>query len=281
METHEPPAASARDGAAGASLPGPGGARSASRSASSSAPGSSPGTSRSCPSPGSYLTTRGRRPARARGARRRGELRAFRNVCRHRGSRLLSGTGKCSKAIRCRYHGWTYRLDGELIGMPEARSIRGSTSRALGLFPARGEVLLRARVREPRHPRHAAGRAGGGLPSASRPTASSGWSRAPSVAASRPTGRSSSTTTSRATTCRSPTRGSCGCSTTRTTTSRCTTTRSGSTRRCATSRRATGSSAPTSASCADARPRRGATGASGATSSSGRTPRSTSTPTRS
>ncbi len=70
-----------------------------------------------------------------------GTLRAFRNVCRHRGSRLLSGSGECGKAIRCRYHGWTYRLDGELIGVPEGRSIGGLDKSALGLFPARVEVM--------------------------------------------------------------------------------------------------------------------------------------------
>src|SRR3954465_3742070 len=47
------------------------------------------------------------------------EIRAFRNVCRHRGSRVLSGSGTCGKAIRCLYHGWTYRTDGTLIGVPE------------------------------------------------------------------------------------------------------------------------------------------------------------------
>ncbi len=70
-----------------------------------------------------------------------GELRAFRNVCRHRGSRLLSGTGDCPKAIRCLYHGWTYRLDGQLIGVPEGRSIPGLDKSRLGLFPARVEVM--------------------------------------------------------------------------------------------------------------------------------------------
>jgi choline monooxygenase len=70
-----------------------------------------------------------------------GALRAFRNVCRHRGSRLLSGSGECGKAIRCRYHGWTYRLDGELIGVPEGRSIPGLDKSTLGLFPARVETL--------------------------------------------------------------------------------------------------------------------------------------------
>lgn len=70
-----------------------------------------------------------------------GELRAFRNVCRHRGSRLLTGSGECGKAIRCLYHGWTYRTDGELIGVPEGRAIAGLSKPDLGLFPARVETL--------------------------------------------------------------------------------------------------------------------------------------------
>jgi choline monooxygenase len=70
-----------------------------------------------------------------------GVIRAFRNVCRHRGSRLLSGSGDCGKAIRCRYHGWTYRFDGQLIGVPEGRSIPGLDKSQLGLFPARVEVV--------------------------------------------------------------------------------------------------------------------------------------------
>ena len=70
-----------------------------------------------------------------------GELRAFRNVCRHRGSQLLSGSGECGKAIRCRYHGWTYKLEGDLIGVPEGRSIPGLDKSALGLFCARVEEL--------------------------------------------------------------------------------------------------------------------------------------------
>jgi choline monooxygenase len=95
----------------------------------------------SLPQPGSYLTaTAGRQPVLVL-RDEEGTVRAFRNVCRHRGSRLLSGSGDCGKAIRCRYHGWTYRLDGELIGVPEARSIPDLDKSALGLFPVRVETF--------------------------------------------------------------------------------------------------------------------------------------------
>ena len=67
----------------------------------------------------------------------------YRNVCRHRGSRLLSGAGQCRQAIRCRYHGWTYTLEGDADRRP--RGARRSTTpvdkRALGLLPARVEVM--------------------------------------------------------------------------------------------------------------------------------------------
>jgi choline monooxygenase len=47
-----------------------------------------------------------------------GVLRAFRNVCVHRGARLLEeGTGHCS-AIQCPYHRWLYSLDGTLKRTP-------------------------------------------------------------------------------------------------------------------------------------------------------------------
>lgn len=51
---------------------------------------------------------------------RRGELRAFHNVCRHRASKLLDGVtevGRTAK-IRCPYHSWTYDLDGNCLGTP-------------------------------------------------------------------------------------------------------------------------------------------------------------------
>lgn len=48
---------------------------------------------------------------------RDGELHAFHNVCRHRGSKLVAENTNC-KVIRCPYHGWGYSLDGELLGTP-------------------------------------------------------------------------------------------------------------------------------------------------------------------
>ena len=49
---------------------------------------------------------------------RDGTLRAFTNVCRHRGARLLDGATGCARKIVCPYHGWTYELDGRLAGVP-------------------------------------------------------------------------------------------------------------------------------------------------------------------
>jgi len=46
-------------------------------------------------------------------------LRAFKNVCRHRASRVLEGRGTCKGVIRCPYHGWTYQLDGSLMAIPK------------------------------------------------------------------------------------------------------------------------------------------------------------------
>jgi choline monooxygenase len=91
--------------------------------------------------PGSYLTTDVVDQPILVVRDKEGEIRAFRNVCRHRGSRLLSGSGQCGKAIRCLYHGWTYKTDGTLIGVPEGREIEGLDKARLGLHQIRSEVF--------------------------------------------------------------------------------------------------------------------------------------------
>ena len=48
-----------------------------------------------------------------------GVLRALHNVCRHRAGPLATCDGRGAKALRCKYHGWTYNLDGQLRSAPE------------------------------------------------------------------------------------------------------------------------------------------------------------------
>jgi glycine betaine catabolism A len=49
-----------------------------------------------------------------------GAVRAFYNVCRHRGTRICTDSeGHFGGRIRCPYHGWTYGLDGQLRGAPQ------------------------------------------------------------------------------------------------------------------------------------------------------------------
>jgi len=50
---------------------------------------------------------------------RDGALRAFLNVCRHRGARLCTEeSGEVKRAFQCPYHAWTYGLDGKLVAAP-------------------------------------------------------------------------------------------------------------------------------------------------------------------
>jgi phenylpropionate dioxygenase-like ring-hydroxylating dioxygenase large terminal subunit len=73
---------------------------------------------------------------------RDGSIRAFHNVCRHRGARLLDGSGNCPATITCPYHGWTYRHDGSLIGMPVRESFPGLDRGEHGLRPVRVDIAL-------------------------------------------------------------------------------------------------------------------------------------------
>jgi phenylpropionate dioxygenase-like ring-hydroxylating dioxygenase large terminal subunit len=47
-----------------------------------------------------------------------GTVRAFLNVCRHRGNRLCRATAGNAAFFTCAYHGWTYSNDGQLVGVP-------------------------------------------------------------------------------------------------------------------------------------------------------------------
>ncbi len=51
-----------------------------------------------------------------------GKLKAYYNVCKHRGHELLSGEGRTNR-ITCPYHAWTYNLDGGLVSAPRSAHI--------------------------------------------------------------------------------------------------------------------------------------------------------------
>lgn len=74
------------------------------------------------PNPGDYhtLETLGESVVIIRGDD--GEVRAFANVCRHRGARLLDGPSGCARKLVCPYHAWTYDLSGALTGVPNRAS---------------------------------------------------------------------------------------------------------------------------------------------------------------
>jgi phenylpropionate dioxygenase-like ring-hydroxylating dioxygenase large terminal subunit len=70
-----------------------------------------------------------------------GRVRAFRNACRHRGMQLARGTG-CARAFVCRYHGWTYGLEGNLQYIPHAAGFPGFDQTAHGLVRVNASEAL-------------------------------------------------------------------------------------------------------------------------------------------
>ncbi len=72
---------------------------------------------------------------------RAGDARAFFNVCRHRGARVcLQESGQLKNSMQCRYHAWTYGLDGRLIGAPNMKDDPDFDKSLFGLEPVALEV---------------------------------------------------------------------------------------------------------------------------------------------
>ncbi len=80
---------------------------------------------------GFFASTAGQIPVVVTRARD-GELRAFLNVCRHRGHVVASGSGT-RETLQCPYHAWTYALDGRLRNAPRSDREPGMDSDELGL----------------------------------------------------------------------------------------------------------------------------------------------------
>ena len=75
-----------------------------------------------------------------------GELRAFQNVCLHRGSELCQGEGEGRTEIRCGYHRWAWNLRGELREIPSRKGFGPLRNDDLPLLPVRvdtwGELVF-------------------------------------------------------------------------------------------------------------------------------------------
>src|SRR6185503_16472394 len=68
---------------------------------------------------------------------RGGELHAFFNVCRHRGTQICQEhQGQFSETIQCPYHAWTYALDGRLVGAPHMNEVEGFDKKNFPLHEA-------------------------------------------------------------------------------------------------------------------------------------------------
>ncbi len=99
------------------------------------------GRAEALPDPGAYQTVNTGRESIIVVRNRDRELQAFFNVCRHRGARLcMQAAGHLKGSIQCRYHAWTYGLDGRLIGAPNVLNKDEFDRAAFGLIPVALEV---------------------------------------------------------------------------------------------------------------------------------------------
>lgn len=96
----------------------------------------------SIPHPGDYLSLDIGAESALILREREGSIRAFHNVCRHRGARLLDGAGNCPGTITCPYHGWSYRQDGSLIGVPARDTFIGLDRGSHSLKPIPIQILF-------------------------------------------------------------------------------------------------------------------------------------------
>lgn len=68
-------------------------------------------------------------------------IRAFYNVCQHRGHELLQGSGNIRSVVVCPYHAWSYDLTGNLRGAPKMKEVKGFDRSKVKLSEIRIEVV--------------------------------------------------------------------------------------------------------------------------------------------
>ncbi|MGA7436390.1 MAG: aromatic ring-hydroxylating dioxygenase subunit alpha [Solirubrobacterales bacterium] len=72
----------------------------------------------------------------------RGQPRAFLNVCRHRGARIVEeSAGQVKKRLQCPYHAWSYGLDGQLVAAPHMDGVEDFDFSCYGLIPVHLAVV--------------------------------------------------------------------------------------------------------------------------------------------
>jgi nitrite reductase/ring-hydroxylating ferredoxin subunit len=91
------------------------------------------GLSRDVPNPGDVMLFDAAGPAILIVRTKTGALRAFLNMCMHRGARLVE---ECSRRnlITCRFHGWSFDLNGRLVGIPGEAGFEGVDRATRGLI---------------------------------------------------------------------------------------------------------------------------------------------------
>lgn len=72
-----------------------------------------------------------------------GELRAFQNVCRHRGNAVCTGAGSQLRELRCGYHGWTWDLRGTLRRVPNRKGFGALPMSEFPLIPVQVDTWER------------------------------------------------------------------------------------------------------------------------------------------
>ncbi|MBM4441132.1 MAG: aromatic ring-hydroxylating dioxygenase subunit alpha [Candidatus Rokubacteria bacterium] len=92
--------------------------------------------------PGDFLTLRIAGEPIVIARARDGALHAFYNMCAHRGVEVVQGCGQ-AKNFSCPYHGWTYDLDGRLLGAGYMKGAAGFDARGIRLQPIRLETWRR------------------------------------------------------------------------------------------------------------------------------------------
>ena len=67
---------------------------------------------------------------------------AFQNTCRHRGVRIVEGTGHCERGFQCPFHGWRYGPDGTNAGVTQKRTFSEHNLQPddINLVPVRSDV---------------------------------------------------------------------------------------------------------------------------------------------